>query len=514
MIVENGLNRVVIAACSPKTHEHLFRLHCGSVGLNKYLMEMANIRNHCSWVHMDDKAKATEKAKKLTRMGVARARLLEPLDKIHSDVIQKCLVIGGGISGMTCALRLGDMGFEVHLVERGNELGGALKDLNSMLPGEENPSALVSELADRVGSSELIKTHLSTEINEVDGFVGRYEVSASEGGDDVTLSVGAIDVATGADEMKPTGLYKYGENPNVITQLELEERLKAGTLDQKEQSNVVFISCVGAKEVGEEDNQYCCRIGCENILKNAKIISQTRPDIGIHILHRDMTLPNKHGEGLRRELEGNDKVSFIRYTREEKPVVNGDSSVVVRDSDSGEEVKIESDLVVLTSPLVGREENAGLSEMLRTKLGPGNFFVEALGNLKPLDFVTDGIFLCGTAHSPKGVPEAITDAEGAASRVATLISKDRMEKEPALSFVVDEKCDGCAYCIDPCPFDAITLIEYLYEGEVKKTVDVNEAVCKGCGICMATCPKEGIYVRHFRPEQFSAIVGAALEAIE
>ena len=514
MIVENGLNRVVVAACSPKTHEHLFGLHCGSVGLNKYLMEMANIRNHCSWVHMDDKVKATEKAKKLTRMGVARARLLEPLDKIHSDVIQKCLVIGGGISGMTCALRLADMGFEVHLVEKENELGGALRDLNSMLPGEEDPSALVSELADRVESSELIKAHLNTEIVDVDGFVGRYEVSASEGGDDVSLSVGAIVVATGADEMKPTGLYKYGENPNVITQLELEERLKAGKLDQKEQSNVVFISCVGAKEVGEEDNQYCCRIGCENILKNARIISQTRPDIGIHILHRDMTLPNKHGEGLRKELEGNDKVRFIRYTREEKPVVNGDSSVVVRDSDSGEKVKIESDLVVLTSPLVGREENATLSEMLRTQLGPGNFFVETLGNLKPLDFVTDGIFLCGTAHSPKGVPEAISDAEGAASRVATLISKDRMEKEPALSFVVDEKCDGCAYCVDPCPFDAITLIEYLYEGELKKTVDVNEAVCKGCGICMATCPKDGIYVRHFRPEQFSAIVEAALEAIE
>jgi heterodisulfide reductase subunit A len=212
-------------------------------------------------------------------------------------------------------------------------------------------------------------------------------------------------------------------------------------------------------------------------------------------------------------LEGNENIHFIRYSEENQPMVTDDLKISVVNADRGTEEVIEADLIVLTTPAKGPEDNVELKEMLGVNLGPNNFFAGALGKLKPLDFTSDGIFLCGTAHSPKGIPETIADAEGAASRAATIISHNILQKEPTTSFVVDDNCDGCAYCVDPCPFNAITLIEYMHEDNLKKTVDVNEAVCHGCGVCMATCPKEGIYIRHFKPEYFKAMIKSALEVM-
>ncbi len=512
MIVDNALNRVVLGACSPKTHEHLFSLHCESVGLNRYLMEIVNLRNQCTWVHRKQPEAAAKKAETLMRMGVSRAMSLEPLHTIETEVVQKCLVIGGGVSGMACACRLGEMGYEVHLVEKRDSLGGLLKDLHILYDTGEPASEIIKDFVQKLGNNDQVKVHLNSDVHEVEGYIGQFRVRFSESGEEKKLVVGSIVVATGAREMKPHGLFGYDGKENIITQLELEKLLKAGRFHLKDDAKVVMISCVGTKDKGDgEQRSYCCQVGCPTMINNAGIISDHNPDATVHILHRDMPLPHKRGEQHRAMLEERNGIEFIRYARERKPQVSDDLRVTVWDCDAETEKEIEADLIVLTSALEPPEENTRIKEMLNLQLGPNGFFAEALGKLNPLDFVASGVFLCGTAHSPKGVAEAIADGEGAAARVASVISNPIMEKEPAISFVVDEKCDGCAYCIDPCPFNALTLIEYMREGATKKTVDANEAICKGCGICMATCPKEGIYVRHRKPEQFLAMVKSALE---
>ncbi len=512
MIVENGLNRVVLGACSPKTHEHLFSLHCESVGLNRYLMEIVNLRNQCTWVHRKEPEAAARKAETLMRMGVSRAQILEPLHTLETEVVQKCMVVGGGISGMACASRLGDMGYEVHLVEKSDRLGGLVKELHRLSDTGSPASEIVEHFEGKIENSERVTTHLKAEIQEVEGYIGQFRARLTESGEEKELEVGSIVVATGASEMKPYGLFGYDGNEAIITQLELEKLLSGGQFDLKDDAKVVMISCVGAKEKGNGDERsYCCRVGCPTIIKNAGIISDLKPGATVYILHRDMPLPHKGGERQRASLEERKRVEFVRYDKERKPQVSDDLRVMVWDCDAEKEKEIEADLIVLTSALEPPEENNRIKEMLNLQLGPYGFFAEAVGKLNPLDFVASGVFLCGTAHSPKGVAEAIADGEGAAARVASVICNPVMEKEPHISFVVDEKCDGCAYCIDPCPFNALTLIEYMRGSAIKKTVDANEAICKGCGICMATCPKEGIYVRHHRPEQFLAMVKSALE---
>lgn len=513
MIANNDINRTVIVACSPKTHEHLFQLHTENAGLNKYLMELVNARNHCSWVHTGDKRVATEKAKTLLRMGAARARLLEPLNTIETKVNQNCLVIGGGVSGMVCANRLADMGYNVHLVDKNKKLGGKLRMLNRAYMIDSRPSEFIDRLSKTIMENDNITTHLDTEIKEIDGFIGQFNVTISEArGEGRRLGIGAIVVATGAQELKPDGKFLYGENKKVVTHLDLESMLNSGAIELKDDAYVTMVSCVDAKEKDSEGvKSYCCNIGCENMLKNAQTITTLKPNAKVHILHRDWTLPHKNAEIGRLELEKRDNIEFTRYSMDKPPTVSEDLTVSLVNADDNASKTIKSDLIVLTTPPVASEDNIKLKEQLGVCLEPNNFFMGVLGKLKPLDFTADGIFLCGTAHSPKGISEAIADGEGAASRVATIISHDVLQKEPTLSYVVDDNCDGCAYCIDPCVFNAITLFEYMYEGNVKKTVDVNEAICKGCGVCMATCPKEGIYVRHFKPEHFKAMIHAALE---
>ena len=512
MIVENNLNRVVLGACSPKTHEHLFSLHCESVGLNRYLMEIVNLRNQCTWVHQKEPAAAAQKAETLMRMGVTRAAMLEPLHPIQTEVVQKCLVLGGGISGMACASRLGEMGYDVHLVEKSGRLGGLLNELYRLSDNGALAADVIEHFRKKLEGSDRVTVHLNAEVQEVEGYIGQFRARLKESGEEKELPAGAIVVATGAREMKPQGLFGYDGNEAIITQLELEKRLKTGQLVLRDNANVVMISCVGTKEKGNGDQRtYCCRVGCPTMLKNAGILSELSPDITLHICHRDMPLPDKQGEQLRSSLAQRGGIEFIRYARDKKPRVSDDLRVAVWDCDAQMDKEIEADLVVLTSPLEPPEDNAGIKDMLNLQLGPHGFFAEAIGKLNPLDFVASGVFLCGTAHSPKGVPEAIADGEGAAARVASILSSPVMTKEPTISFVVDEKCDGCAYCIDPCPFNALTLIEYMRDEAIKKTVDANEAVCKGCGTCMATCPKQGIYIRHHRPEHFMAMIKSALE---
>ena len=425
MIADNDVNRTVIVACSPKTHEHLFQLHTENAGLNKYLMEIVNVRNHCSWVHLKNKDDATKKAKTLSRMGVERARLLEPLHTLQSDVVQSCLIIGGGLSGMTCADSLAGMGFEVHLVDKNKELGGKLRNLNGAFMSEQSPSEFIPELVNSVMTNDRIVTHLETNIQDINGFIGQFDIQLLKGDNEKNIQVGSIVVATGAQEMIPKGLYGYGDNKKVLTHMELENSLKTDKLDLIDDTNVVMISCVGAKEQGlDNPNAFCCNIGCGNLLKNAKTITKQKPNTKVFILHKDWTLPHKNAEQERLALGVNERIYFTRYSEENEPKVSDDLKVSVLNADKGAEEIIEADLVVLTTPPKGTDDNVKLKEMLGVNLGPNNFFAGALGKLKPLDFTADGIFLCGTAHSPKGIPETIADGAGAASRVATIISHD------------------------------------------------------------------------------------------
>jgi heterodisulfide reductase subunit A len=512
IIKEHDLNRMVIGACSPKTHEHLFGLHSQAAGLNKYLFEIVNLRNHCTWVHSKDKDAALEKAKLLIKMGVARARRLEPLHMLSSPVEQKAMVIGGGVSGLVCAKRLGDMGYDVHVVDKSKVLGGKTSWLGSVLGSNTSPRDFMGSLVDDIKGHPKVKVHASTELKSIDGYVGQFNVGLNKDGKTENIEVGAIVVATGAKEMDPEGLYSYGKGGKVVTMGQFERQMAQEGPDMKDDGHVVMISCVGAKRRDpDEQEAYCCSIGCENMLKNARELISSRPGTKVTILHQDWNLPHKFSERIKADIQAMDTVEFIRYSEDNGPTVTPDLLVkVVNDADSKEK-EIKADLVVLATPPRAQESNERLKEMIGICLEPNGFFMGALGKLKPLDFTADGIFYCGTASAPMGLPEAIVQGEGAASRVGGIIGRESLELEPTKSFVVDANCDGCAFCIEPCPFNAITLIEYSHKGGTKKTVQVNEALCKGCGVCMATCPKEGIYVRHYRPEMFLDMIKAALE---
>ncbi|WP_455393303.1 FAD-dependent oxidoreductase, partial [[Eubacterium] cellulosolvens] len=361
MIANNDINRTVVAACSPKTHEHLFQLHTETAGLNKYLMELVNARNHCSWVHTTDKKAATEKAKTLLRMGVARARLIEPLETIETDVEQSCLVIGGGISGMACANKLAQMGYNVHLVDKNNELGGKFRMLNSAYMSEGRPAEFIQKLSKSIMENDKVTTHLNTEISNIDGFIGQFDITLKEGGIEKQLKTGSIVIATGAKEFKPEGMYLYGSNTNVLTQLDLENKLTTGAFELKDDANVVMISCVGAKQSDPEGvKSYCCNIGCGNLLKNAQTIANLKPNSKVHIIHRDWTLPHKKYEQGRLELEQNNNIEFIRYSNENPPSVGEDLSVSVMDADFGQSRNIQSDLIVLTTPPAASDGNPKL----------------------------------------------------------------------------------------------------------------------------------------------------------
>jgi len=517
LIKDYDLNRVVVGGCSPKTHEHVFQLHCENAGLNKYLMDMANIRNQCTWVHTTDKSAATEKAKDLMKMSVARAKLLEPLEEFPINVTRSCLVIGGGVSGMKCALATADMGMSVHLVERKEEIGGMLRKLNRLFPTDAPASDVLKPIVDAVRKDRRITVHAGASIEDVEGYIGNFKVTVNGSRGEKTLNIGSIILATGSQEKDAAGLYGYGTNGKIITQLELEGLLKEGRLNLRDDAKVVMIGCAGSREEGDASGNtitYCCKTGCGTMIKNAKYIRELYPESDVYLLHRDMRLAGKTEEDYYEDVKENHKVKFIRYLRDRKPDVSSDMVVDVFDTSLGEQLKIKADLIVLTVPTIGSEGNHILGDKVRVSLGVGNFFTETIGKLRPLDSIVDGIFLCGAAQSPKGVAEAIAQAEGAASRAANIISKEALMKEPTIAHVIDEKCDGCAFCIEPCPYDALSLIEYMKQGEVKKIAELNKATCKGCGVCLATCPPGGIVVWHFKPMQFSAMIDAALESMK
>jgi heterodisulfide reductase subunit A len=464
---------------------------------------MANIRDQCSWVHMHEPEKATQKAKDLVRMAVAKSRLLEPLYPKFVDVNHDALVIGGGAAGMTATLELAEQGFDTYLLEKSDLLGGNLRRVKFLLNGDSAQAKLES-LIQKVQSHPKIHIYTGSEILKFEGSVGNFRTEFSSNGDVHVVNHGVVIVATGAEEYEPTE-YLYGQDERVMTQLELEERLANGDIGAKA---VVMIQCVGSRE---EARPYCSRICCSEAIKNAVQIKEKSPDTNVFVLYRDV---RAYGFNEAYYTKAREKgVRFIRYEDNEKPEVspdNGRLKVSVHDPILDAKININCDLLVLSAATVPGDGNKDLAQKLKLPLTEDDFFLEAHMKLRPVDFATDGIFLCGLAHSPKLIDESIAQASAAAARASTILSKQQIQLEAGISEVVDENCDGCAYCIDPCPYDAFTLIEYMKDGAVKKTVESDPAKCRGCGVCQATCPKQGIFVRNFRPDQLSAMANAAL----
>ena len=512
-IKEYKLNRVVVASCTPRTHEPLFRSTIREAGLNPYLFEMANIRDQCSWVHMFEPEKATEKSKDLVRSAVAKARLLEPLQKRAIPVTKAALVIGGGLSGMTSSLALANQGFDVHLVEKEKELGGNLRHIKYLLNGEM-PQEELKRIVQELKSSNKINIYTQTEIKSLEGSVGNFKTKIATDGVEKEFEHGVVVVATGAKEYQPKE-YLYNQDECVMTHLELEQRLTAGdewlATDKKQlPKTFVIIQCVGSRD---KERPYCSRICCTESIKNALKIKEISPKTNIYILYRDIrTYGFRESYYTKARQQG---VMFIRYDEDKKPKVSrnvGGLQVEVFDQTLKIPIEISADFVVLSAGIVPGEWNKSIGQLLKVPLTSDGFFLEAHMKLRPIDFATEGVFLCGLAHSAKAIEESIIQAQAAASRAATILSKDFIDLEANISQVIEENCDGCAFCIEPCPFKAITLIEFMRNGSIKKVVEVNESACKGCGGCQATCPKKGIIVRGFKLEQIYAQVNSLLEA--
>jgi heterodisulfide reductase subunit A-like polyferredoxin len=504
-IREHGLNRVIVASCSPRTHESLFRNTCREAGLNGYLFEMANIRDQCSWVHMREPEKATLKAMDLLRMAAAKARLIEPLQKRRLAVNRGALVIGAGLAGMVAATELSAQGFDVYLVEREKELGGNLRCIHYLLGGHK-PQDMLASLRERVCRDE--KIHLFTEaaVTSVEGSLGNFKSTIVSGGAGTVVEHGVVIVATGGAVFEPRE-YLYGVCPEVITQLDLEKRLAArggGTVA----GTTVMIQCVGSRD---KERPYCSRICCSEAIKNALKIKEKNPDANVYVLYRDIRTYGFREAYYSKAREMG--VVFLRYEEDRKPEVarNGKGlKVSVYSPLMGREIAILADLVVLSAGIVADRESKDIAQLLKVPLNQDDFFLEAHMKLRPVDFATDGVYVCGLAHAAKSIDESIIQAQAAAARASAILSKDYVDLEATISHVEQDRCDGCAYCVDPCPFKAIRLVEYQSNGVTKKRVEVNEAVCKGCGTCQATCPKNAIFVWHFRPEQLTAQIHAAL----
>ena len=492
-IKDNDLSRVVVASCSPRTHQPLFSSSCAQAGLNPYLFEMANIRDQCSWVHMGDKEGGTEKAKDLVRMAVAKAAFLEPQQEIEASLTPRVLVIGGGVAGLSAVETLADMGLDVVLVEQAPELGGFLNRIDRLFRGEK-ASDFAAGLIENVDSKSNVKVYLNARMETVGGYIGNYRIGIRQAdGTLVEELVGCIVVATGAVPLVPQGLYGY-DGKKIITQAELEERFREGTFDAK---RVVMIQCVGARC---EERKYCSRICCQNAVKNAQFIKQGNPDAQVRILYRDMQMYGTEKEKMLWDARGMG-VRFDVYDPEQPPEVK-DGEVRFLQVLTGDTETVPYDLVVLSTPLIPREDASELSKLLRVPIDQNRFFMEAHAKLRPLDFATDGIFLCGSARYPANVEEARSQGLGVASRIATILFKDKLVTSAIVAEINADTCVGCLGCVEMCPYDAI---QYLPD---KGICEVNRILCKGCGCCAATCPSQSATLKGYKPQQLLSQIRA------
>ncbi len=497
VIKEKKLNRIVVAACTPRTHEPLFQETIRNAGLNPYLFEMANIRNQCTWVHSNNKELATQKAKDLVKMAVSRASLLESIPALSVDVDRTALVVGGGVAGMTAAMSLADQGFPTTIVEKAPALGGSAKDVVKTWKGED-VQAFVSSLVEQVEKHPDISVLLNSEVTAASGFVGNFETTVTTNGSAKTIKHGAGVIATGAHATE-TDEYLYGKSSRVTKWHELEkdpEKLKNA-------ESIVFIQCVGSRT---EERPYCSRICCTSSISQAVTIKQEKPDTGVYILYRDIRAYAEREVLYKKARELG--VIFIRYSLDNKPVVEETKdglSVKVFDPILQQMLEIEADYVNLATAIEANH-NEAISAFYKIPVNEEKFFMEAHAKLRPVDFATDGLYVCGLAHYPKPLDESISQAMAAAGRAATVLGKSSIQVSPLVSKVNEEKCIGCGLCAEVCAFSAITLEEV--EGKGKRAKNI-PASCKGCGLCAASCPQKAIMMLHFKDEQIIASICAA-----
>ncbi|MFC1925082.1 FAD-dependent oxidoreductase [Chloroflexota bacterium] len=505
-IQEKGLNRVVVAACTPRTHEPLFRDTLREGGINPYYFEFANIREHCSWVHSKEKEKATEKAKDLVRMSVSRALLLEPLQEFELPVDKRSLVVGGGLSGMTAALSLANQGFEIFLIEKETELGGMARRLHYTLDGMDVQSYL-KEIIGRVYRHPLIHVLTGASITASTGYVGNFLTGVKYDGRVRDIRHGVAIIAIGAEEYKPAE-YLYGEDERVMTSLELEEKIATGDEAVTGAGTMVMIQCVGCRQ---KDRNYCSRVCCGESVKNALKLKEINPAMEIYILYRDM-MTYGFREDYYREASSK-KINFIRYVAGDNPEVEATKEagqpvlrITVTDPILGAKLAIDANILSLAAATVPSETRHQVSRFFKVPLNQDGFFQEAHVKLRPVDFSTEGVFLCGMAHYPKHIPEAIGQAHGAAGRAATLLTNDYVTVSGAICEVKESDCVSCGACISVCKYGAIEFVETPAGNKAR----VNPVLCKGDGVCNAKCPTKAISLKHFTNEEVFAQIDAAI----
>jgi heterodisulfide reductase subunit A-like polyferredoxin len=498
-VEENQLNRVVVASCSPRTHEPLFQETIREIGLNKYLFEMTNIRDQCSWVHMQQPKEATEKAKELLRMAVAKSHLLQPLKEPLVEVIKKGLVIGGGLSGMKAALGLAKQGFDCALVERESELGGNLRHIYHTLEGND-PQRLLQKTINEVLENSRIQVFTKSELKSLNGYIGNFKSIISTNGTEKEIDHGVVIVAVGAKESTPTE-YLYGRDPRVITQKELEEKIGLHGGELSRSRHIAMIQCVGSRT---PEHPNCSRICCSVAVKNALKFKEKHPETKVTVLYRDIrTYGLMEQYYTRARTQG---IEFVQYDLDSKPdlsIAEGNLLLKVKDKILGEEISLRPDLVVLASSILPYE-NETLAKMLKVPLTADGFFLEAHMKLRPVDFATDGIFLAGLAHFPKSISESISQADAAVARATASVAKGYVSVIPTISEVDQTRCVGCGLCELLCPFNAIRVVE-TGKGSKAETI---AASCKGCGVCSASCPQKAATVHHFSDEQLIAQIEA------
>ncbi|MBU1877666.1 MAG: FAD-dependent oxidoreductase, partial [Chloroflexi bacterium] len=494
-VQEHNLNRVVVSSCTPRTHEPLFQDTIRSAGLNPYLFEMANIRDQCSWVHSKEPEFATAKSEALTRMAVARARTLEPLHKEKQPLDHSALVIGGGVAGMTAALSLADQGYQVVLVEREPALGGRLRSIHYTTDGLD-PQAYLQTLIDQVQANERIEVLLGHRLVKYSGYVGNFQATVASTSDPTQRLIphGVAIVATGGQEYRPQA---YG--PGVITQGDLEARLAAGDAPHR----TVMIQCAGPWDDDANVDFYCSRVCCTVAVKNALKIKELRPDAEVFVLYRDMrTYGFKEALYTEARRQG---VVFVRWDDEHRPqvkTVDGRLQVQVRELNLGQDLVIKPDVVALSSALVPGEGSQKLAELMKFSCAKEGFFLEAHVKLRPVDFPSEGIFLCGVAHYPKFVDETVAQAQAAAARAATILSQDMLDVGGVVAVVEPEKCTACLTCVRVCPFDVPVIDhEMVGAGGIVGAAVIRAAACQGCGICVGECPAKAIQLQHYRDDQ-------------
>ncbi len=493
-IKENNLTRVVVASCSPRTHQPLFSSSCKEAGLNPYLFEMANIRDQCSWVHMGLRDVATAKAKDLVRMSVAKSASLQPQEEIKSSIIKKVLVIGGGISGLSAAKALANMGLEVILVEKQKKLGGLLCLINKLDTKESAEDNINAEIQS-ISQLQNIRIFTQAKVKSIQGYIGNYEITIQDNDKTIDDKVGCIVAATGALPLTPEKNFSGYNGKNVITQMELEQKLKQGKLDAK---NIVMVQCVGSRN---KDREYCSRICCMTAVKNAMFIKEINPEANIDILYRDMQMYGTKKEQMLWDARGQG-INFHIYDETKPPLVNK-NAISFHQAIIGKTKEIKYDLVVLSTPLISSKGSMEIAQMLRVPTDKNGFFLEAHAKLRPLDFAADGIFLCGSARFPATSEEARTQGIGVASRIGAILFKDNLIKSAIVAEINPDTCAGCLACVGVCPYEAISF------NQEKRICEINEILCKGCGNCASTCPSDSATLKGFKPEQLLSQINAA-----